>query len=109
MSELEGFKHISVAKGEDDDVVIHAGVGTDDAPADGTGFKAKPHPAAATAPAPAATPAATLAEPAPEDAYRETTLDDLQAQPMSKTQKAVIACAVVALIVAVVYYLVFMH
>lgn len=38
------------------------------------------------------------------DTYRETTLDDLESQPMPLAQKVVIIAAVVCIIIAVVYY-----
>lgn len=41
--------------------------------------------------------------------YRETTLSDLEPQPMSTTQKAVIIAAVVCIIGALVYYFAFMR
>lgn len=44
-----------------------------------------------------------------ERGYRETTLDDLKSEPMSKTQKIIIACAIAAVAAAVVYYFVFMR
>ena len=42
------------------------------------------------------------------DEYRDPTLDDLKAEPMSTTQKVVIVAAVVLIVVAVAYYLLFM-
>lgn len=44
-----------------------------------------------------------------DQGYRETTLDDLKSEPMSKTQKIIIACAIAAVAAAVVYYFVFMR
>lgn len=42
----------------------------------------------------------------PEDAYRETTLEDLKrSEPMPKAQKVVMAAAVAGIIIFVLYYL----
>ena len=67
---------------------------------EGLGGSAKPAPA----------PVERTAQPAAKDlGYRETTLDDLKSEPMSKTQKIIIACAIAAVAAAVVYYFVFMR
>lgn len=132
MAEVDGFKHISVAT-DDDDVVIRAGVGAGcpepqaakPAPCaeDGLQSAAAGDVAAAAAEAQDETPAvgkapATEEKPVAakaaspkkkDDGYHETTLDDLKSEPMSKTQKTVIVCALVALVVAVVYYFGFMR
>ena len=44
-----------------------------------------------------------------QGAYHETTLSDLEPEPMSTTQKAVIIAAVVCIIGALIYYFVFMR
>ena len=64
----------------------------------------------ASQPAQAPAPVERTAQPVAKDlGYRETTLDDLKSEPMSKTQKIIIACAIAAVAAAVVYYFVFMH
>lgn len=61
-------------------------------------------------PAPAPAPVKRTAQSGVKDqGYRETTLDDLKSEPMSKTQKIIIACAIAAVAAAVVYYFVFMR
>ena len=61
-------------------------------------------------PAPAPTPVKRTTQSGVKDQdYRETTLDDLKSEPMSKTQKIIIACAIAAVAAAVVYYFVFMR
>ena len=63
---------------------------------------------AKSAPAPA--PVKRTAQSGVKDrGYRETTLDDLKSEPMSKTQKIIIACAIAAVAAAIVYYFVFMR
>lgn len=44
-----------------------------------------------------------------EGLYRETTMEDLESAPMSSMQKVIIAVALLFIVVAVVYYFVFMH
>ena len=39
-----------------------------------------------------------------EDAYRETTLEDLEGSPMSNMQKAIVVLALLLIVAAVVYY-----
>lgn len=61
-------------------------------------------------PAPAPAPVKRTAQSdAKDQGYRETTLDDLKSEPMSKTQKIIIACAIAAVAAAIVYYFVFMR
>lgn len=61
-------------------------------------------------PAPALAPVKRTAQSGVKDrGYRETTLDDLKSEPMSKIQKIIIACAIAAVAAAVVYYFVFMR
>lgn len=125
MAEVSGFKHISVSADSDDDVVIWAGTDAEGASlevpdsvqiqnacAEGASLEV---PASvqfnqASQPAQASAPVERTAQPGVEDlGYRETTLDDLKSEPMSKTQKIIIACAVAAVAAAVVYYFVFMR
>ena len=124
MAEVSGFKHISVSADSDDDVVIWAGTEQASAEAcdsartfnvagaegaslevpDSVQFNQASQPAQAPAPV------ERTAQPAAEDrGYRETTLDDLKSEPMYKTQKIIIACAIAAVAAAVVYYFVFMR
>lgn len=125
MAEVSGFKHISVSADSDDDVVIWAG--TEQASAEACDSAQINKGASAEAPdstqtnqgalkessdgaKPAPAPVERTAQPGVEDlGYRETTLDDLKSEPMSKTQKIIIACAVAAVAAAVVYYFVFMR
>lgn len=93
------FSHITVTSDDEDDVVIHAGLRSTTPPAPAV---ATPEPEAAPVLEPAPEP------PAPEarrkDDYRETTAEDLESEPMSLMQKALIAIAVV-LVVAVAAYI----
>ncbi len=124
MAEVSGFKHISVSADSDDDVVIWAG--TEQASAEACDSARTFNVASAESaslevpdsvqfnqasqPAQAPAPVERTAQPAAKDlGYRETTLDDLKSEPMSKTQKIIIACAIAAVAAAVVYYFVFMR
>lgn len=134
MAEVSGFKHISVSTDSDDDVVIWAG--TEQASAEACDSARAFNVAGADAertssevrdsaqinqgassevpdsakPAPAPVPVKRTAQSGVKDqGYRETTLDDLKSEPMSKTQKIIIACAIAAVAAAVVYYFVFMR
>lgn len=123
MAEVSGFKHISVSADSDDDVVIWAG--TEQASAEACDsartFNACAEGASlevpdsvqfnqASQPAPAPAPVKRTAQSGVKDrGYRETTLDDLKSEPMSKIQKIIIACAIAAVAAAVVYYFVFMR
>ena len=124
MAEVSGFKHISVSADSDDDVVIWAGTEQASAEAcdsartfnvagaegaslevpDSVQFNQASQPAQAPAPV-----ERTAQQAAEDRGYRETTLDDLKSEPMSKTQKIIIACAIAAVAAAVVYYFVFMR
>ena len=125
MAEVSGFKHISVSADSDDDVVIWAGTDAEgasleapdsvqiqNAGVEGASLEV-PDSAQfnqASQPAQAPAPVERTAQPAAKDrGYRETTLDDLKSEPMSKTQKIIIACAIAAVAAAVVYYFVFMR
>ena len=132
MAEVSGFKHISVSADSEDDVVIWAG--TEQASAEACdsarafnvagaertssevrdsvqinqGASSEVPDSAKPAPAPA--PVKRTAQSGVKDqGYRETTLDDLKSEPMSKTQKIIIACAIAAVAAAIVYYFVFMR
>lgn len=129
MADQTDFKHITVNPAEADDVVIHAGApvqcdegataaaGTPDT---GSGDVAarRDGSASASAASSSSSPFVTAsseggAEKAPsatpkrQDAYRQTTLEDIQSFKMSKTQIAVIVMALAAIAAFVVWYLVF--
>lgn len=115
MAEVSGFKHISVSTDSDDDVVICAGADaerTSSEVRDSVQFikSASSEVPDSAKPAPAPAPVKCTAQSGVKDqGYRETTLDDLKSEPMSKTQKIIIACAIAAVAAAVVYYFVFMR
>lgn len=127
MAEVSGFKRISVSADSDDDVVIWAGTDAEGASlevpdsvqiqnacAEGASLEVPDsvqfNQASQPAQAPAPMPVKRTAQSGVEDlGYRETTLDDLKSEPMSKTQKIIIACAIAAVAAAVVYYFVFMR
>lgn len=119
MAEVSGFKHISVSADSDDDVVIWAGTDAEGASLEVPDSVQIQNVGAEPAlkesndsakPAPAPAPVERTAQPGVEErGYRETTLDDLKSEPMSKTQKIIIACAIAAVAAAVVYYFVFMR
>lgn len=129
VAEVSGFKHISVSADSDDDVVICAGAdaertssevrdsaqinqGASSEVPDSVQFikPASSEVPDSAKPAPAPTPVKRTAQSGVKDqGYRETTLDDLKSEPMSKTQKIIIACAIAAVAAAVVYYFVFMR
>lgn len=111
------FSHITVHADDDDEFVIQAG-----APALNDDTPASVDPAVQDVAAPVAAPeyeqadepsvanqATVEAHPADsQDGYRPTTVEDLKGEPMSTTQKVVIAAAVV-LIVGFVVFNVFMR
>ena len=132
-----GFRHITVTRADEEDEVIEAGiVGEGDAPASAVLVEGVPlsegrpeaqpegHPEGSpeaqpeakpeAAPRPegearqAARPAA-VRPPRAADDFHETTLDDLEGEPMSLTQRIVIVAAVVCIIGAIAFYLVFMR
>ena len=129
----QGFKHITVTTPDEDDFVIQAGIVGKDEPAN------EEPPIAEAAREPAREPAGKPAEPQeaqsrptqPEqpadetrrpdaeparrktpqkaDAYRQTTLEDLESGTMPLAQRIVIIAAIVCIIGAVVYYFAFMR
>ena len=120
MAEPAGFSHITVNADDDDDVVIQAGIVEDGAEvADEPDGEPGPRPEPAAEPAiepgpdlvqvdepePQAAPAAPEpARPAADDGYRATTLADVEGSSMSRTQKAVIVVAVLAIVAFVLWY-----
>lgn len=130
MAQGEGFKHITVTAADEEDVVIRVGASAaaEEEPtpvsidATGTTPTADTVPAASATPASAAAPMeARPARPSTSttnrprkapakkrDDYRESTLEDLQSQPMPTAQKAVIIAAVVCIIGAIVYCIAFL-
>ena len=125
MAQGEGFKHITVTAADDDDVVIRVGAASkeesvpaavDDhaaeaAPADAGDRAAGTAPVGARSARPSAE-AANRPRKAPakkkRDDYRESTLEDLQSQPMPLAQKVTIIAAVVCIIGAIVYCIAFL-
>ena len=111
MAEDKKYSFITVETDDDDDVVIQAGAPVAEArPA----TVSAPAPVVAPAPEPVAEPApapAPVVEPAPvarqakkgKDAYRETTLEDLESAPMGTMQKVIIAVAILAVVAFAVY------
>ena len=111
-----GFSHITVTADEDEDIVIQAGVVDEpsakepsvSAPtpeaapaADGGAEAAEVAAAAEVAPEPPA----RSRPAAPDDGYRETTLEDIESAKMSGTQKAVILVAMLGIAAFVLWYL----
>lgn len=116
MADKLGFSHITVTADEDEDIVIQAGVvdepsakepsvsapAPEAAPAaDGGTEAAEVAPTADIAPEPPARPRPA----APDDGYRETTLEDIESAKMSGTQKAVILVAMLGIAAFVLWYL----
>lgn len=131
MAQGEGFKHITVTAPDDDDVVIRVGAVPKEEPApsatDDRADAATPAGAAAPAqghaPAEGDTPVgarsarpSTAATNRPRkapakkkrDDYRESTLEDLQSQPMPLAQRVTIIAAVVCIIGAIIYCIAFL-
>ena len=88
------FSHITVTPDDEDDVVIHAG-----APAAPSGDEAAGEAAAERPSQEDAKERGTYRD----EAFRETTIEDLEPSPMPAMQKAVIAVAVVLFAIAVAY------
>ena len=121
MAQSEGFKHITVTPAEEDDVVIRVGATGSDGPAEEPQVEPEPDPEPVSAHQAEADEPAQSDQPVPEptkakpstqkkrDDYREATLEDLKSQPMPLAQKIVIAAAVVCIIGAIVYYLLFLR
>lgn len=124
MAQSEGFKYIMVTAAEDEDVVIMAGLASDEAiegnsAPEGNGGNApampaveqldesaEPEAAWQPMPEPVRQPASKAAR--PRDDYREATLDDLKPTPMPLAQRVVIIAAIVCIIGAIIYCLAFM-
>ncbi len=134
MAAEKQFSHITVNAAEDDDVVIQAGAPVEPAATEPT---YEPGPArpeqdfeyveedgqAESAPVPVAgeepeellaeggdrAAAETAAAPSGEQAWREQTLEDLEAGPMSGMQKIVLGAAAAFVVVALVWYFCFMR
>lgn len=130
MAQGEGFKHIMVTAADEDEEVIFAGAVDEAAPmaadvveppaaeavepavpdaADALSAQAAEpsaaqipaeHVAAATVPASES----SVQSKKKRDAYRETTLEDLEREPMPFAQRVVIIAAVVIIVLALVYY-----
>ena len=132
MAEPAGFSHITVNADDDDDVVIQAGIvedatglaceptdgpkprpgtsagpATGPAPTDGASTDPEPADEPDSDPVDGAQPAPAAPEPvrpAADDGYRATTLADVEGSSMSRTQKAVIVVAVLAIVAFVLWY-----
>lgn len=123
------FKHITVTPADDDDIVINAGIAKP-SEAESSDFGEKPDSTeaeAATSEKADASMPDSREEPAEagavgasarkaqgqgakkKDGYREATLEDLQGEPMSLTQRIVIIAAVVCIIGALAYYFLFLR
>lgn len=122
------FKHITVTPADDDDIVINAGVvrspetvssGSDedlDSTEAESNTSEKPEiPSSESQEKPAETDGASAAArkargkgAKKKDDYHEATLEDLQGEPMSTTQRIVIIAAVVCIIGALAYYFLFL-
>lgn len=94
MAEAQRFSHIKVSDA-DDDIVIQAGAVSAAAPEEAAAPAERPQPVG---------PAAAPPAPAREDAYRETTLEDLESSTMGTAQKAVVVLAVLGVIAFAVWY-----
>ena len=110
MADNLGFSHITVTADEDEDIVIQAGVV--DEPSAKEPSVSAPTPEAAPAADGGAEAADIAPEPparprpaAPDDGYRETTLEDIESAKMSGTQKAVILVAMLGIAAFVLWYL----
>ena len=118
------FKHITVTPADEDDIVINAGISKSSVTTDSDfgdeqdsaeitansseSSETRLHESSAKS---AKTDVAVVADrksqvqrTATKDDYHEATLEDLQGEPMSFTQKVVIIAAVVCIIGALVYY-----
>ena len=116
------FKHITVTPAADEDVVIMAGIGSDE-----SAGEALPNPSAAdeqgnvsathVPDSPSTNENDAKNEPQKrssahrpaKDEYREQTLEDLDSAPMPTAQKIVIIAAIVCIIGALVYCIAFMR
>lgn len=139
MAQDKQFSHITVNAAEDDDIVIVAGAPAApvakpqvpsaqdepaynegagqgfEAPVSDEGFAADEAPLSnfdaeeADEAAEAAEAAHTAAPASSDQAWREQTLEDLEAGPMSNMQKIVLGVAAVFVVVAIVWYFCFMR
>lgn len=139
MASDQRFSHITVNANEDDDVVIQAGAcapiaqtrpqtweqshpdqaqygeskpaaqaqAPQEEPAEYC--EPEPEPEPVTEHVPASAKAPTSQRPAKHQEYHEQTLEDLDAGPMSKMQKIVLACVALFIVGFAVYYIAFMH
>ena len=116
------FKHITVTAAAEEDVVIMAGIGPDEAAGETSSHPAtedESDSASATRFPDSPSSSDDVAEnelqkrppahrPA-QDEYREPTLEDLESSPMPIAQKIVIIAAVICIIGALVYCVAFMR
>ncbi len=117
MADEKAFSHITVSDDDEDDLVIEAGVRTASEPSASEPPEAVVEAEAAEQDEPPAEDPAPEPEPeadagddeAEPDDYREQRLDDLADTSMPVVQKVILAVALALIVVAVVYYFVFMR
>ncbi|MBC2890580.1 SURF2 Surfeit locus protein 2 [Gordonibacter massiliensis (ex Traore et al. 2017)] len=118
MADEKAFSHITVSDDDEDDLVIEAGVRTASEPSaseppeavvEAEAAEQDEPPAEDPAPEPEPEADADDDEAEPEDDYREQRLDDLADTSMPVVQKVILAVALALIVVAVVYYFVFMR
>ena len=119
----DGFKHITVNAPEEDDVVIQAGIShrkDEPASAPAAVSEVEPAPVADASAMDVSVVADGSSDAAAHEKHagksarekgrsRETTLADLEGEPMPLAQRIVIAAAIVCIIGAFVYYFMFMR
>ncbi|MCI9129471.1 MAG: hypothetical protein HFJ65_04050 [Eggerthellaceae bacterium] len=97
----EGFSHIKVTPAEEAEVVIHAGAPCSSSVEEGQAAKV-PDKASEDAAFAKSAPVKSAAR--SQDAFKETTLEDIQGSKMSKMQIAIIVVAVLAIVAFIVWY-----
>ena len=102
MASENSFSHIAVNSG-DDDVVIHAGV--TELPEEPEVFEEEQEEVVEVEPEPEPVPVAASKA---KDAYRETTLADIEGSKMGTTQKVVIVLAIL-IIIAIAIRMIFFN
>lgn len=113
------FSHITVHADDDDEFVIQAGIRAHapvEPAAESDGAVSEPGEGAPVDASFDDREGASGEEPAPsapakarDEEYRQTTVDDLKAAPMSGMQKAIIAIALLCVFGSVAYYMFFMR
>lgn len=99
------FSHITVNADDEDDIVIQAGARFGSSEVEqASNVEVSDDVAKTRLDVPVSKPASARAD--KRDDYCETTLDDLESSPMSRTQKVILAFAVLGVVVAVAYCLI---